>query len=90
VLTFSRRHAVQTGTEVRDEYFWFSRGRQGGFAAATAKKKKSAQRVFFKIPGEHNFENAAAAITVGKYLASQTRLHKGDKKFRGLEHRLDS
>jgi UDP-N-acetylmuramoylalanine--D-glutamate ligase len=81
VSTYSRLHAVEKGTWVENNSFYYT-------------DEKKLERVCnvdaLKIPGKHNWENAAAAITVGKLLdISDGKIKKALANFKGLEHRLE-
>ena len=91
VFTFSRNHPVTKGTWVEDDAFWFSgAGMAGGTNGAAGNKEKICGTDALHIPGRHNWENASAAITVGKLLGiDNTVIAAAIEKFRGLEHRLE-
>lgn len=81
VFTFSRRHTVKKGSYVHDGAFWFTDGK---------KKEKICPVADLHIPGKHNWENAAAAITAGMLAgASTAAIKKAVREFRGLPHRLE-
>ncbi|MBI4085680.1 MAG: UDP-N-acetylmuramoyl-L-alanine--D-glutamate ligase [Candidatus Liptonbacteria bacterium] len=92
VFTFSRNTevhprtkgfgvGVKKGTCVERGYFWFRNGK---------KKEKVCATRELQIPGEHNWENAGAAITVAKILGiKNTAIAKAIHNFKGLEHRLE-
>ena len=81
VFTFSRHHPVERGTWVENDAFWFSDGMA---------KEKICGTEALRIPGEHNWENAAAAITVGKIAGvNNEAIARAVENFRGLEHRLE-
>ncbi len=82
VFTFSRNHPVAKGTWVENGAFWFSDG--------AGNKEKICETSVLHIPGKHNWENASAAITVGKLLGIGTSdIAAAIEAFRGLEHRLE-
>ena len=69
------------GTWVSDGHFWFSDGK---------KKEKICATSDLQIPGEHNWENVGAAITVARLLKiPKAVIVKTLRKFKGLEHRLE-
>jgi UDP-N-acetylmuramoylalanine--D-glutamate ligase len=81
VFAFSRNHPVKKGTWVEDDAFWFSDG---------SSKEKICDVSALHIPGKHNWENASAAITVGKVLGIKNEdVAAAIDAFRGLEHRLE-
>ncbi len=81
VFTFSRKIEVGKGAWVENGYFWFSNGK---------KEEKIGPVSELQIPGEHNWENAAAAITVAKILGVENKIiRKVLHNFKGLEHRLE-
>jgi UDP-N-acetylmuramoylalanine--D-glutamate ligase len=81
VLMFSRRTKVKKGTYVENGSFWFSDGTQ---------KEKICGTERLQIPGEHNWENVSAAITVAKILKiPNATIEKAVYGFKGLEHRLE-
>jgi UDP-N-acetylmuramoylalanine--D-glutamate ligase len=81
VSTYSRLHSVDKGTWVENNAFYYSDGRE---------IKKICNTNVLHIPGKHNWENAAAAITVGKLLdISNGTIKKAIENFHGLEHRLE-
>lgn len=54
------------------------------------KKEKVCDVAALHIPGQHNWENASAAITVGKVLGvTNENITVAINAFRGLEHRLE-
>jgi UDP-N-acetylmuramoylalanine--D-glutamate ligase len=80
---FSRRAnpGIRKGTSVRDGFFWFSDGKKKEQICATSD---------LRIPGEHNWENVGAAITVAKLLKiPNATIAKTLRQFKGLEHRLE-
>ena len=80
-FTFSRHHPVERGAWVENEAFWFSDGMA---------KEKICGTDALHIPGKHNWENAAAAITVGKIAGVDNGdIVRAVEAFRGLEHRLE-
>ncbi len=81
VFMFSRRTPIKKGTFVQDDFFVFSDGKQ---------KKKICEVSTLQIPGEHNWENIGAAITVAKILhIPNAVIKKTIAGFVGLEHRLE-
>ena len=81
VFTFSRRKNTAKGTWVENGHFWFSDGR---------KKEKIAATGDLHIPGEHNWENACAAITAAKIAGVENaNIARAISRFEGLEHRLE-
>ena len=81
ILAFSRHEAVRKGTFVRDGWFWFSNGK---------KKERVCAVADLHLPGEHNWENAAAAITAAKLAGvPDKKIRKAVASFHGLEHRLE-
>ncbi len=96
VFMFSRHHAVSRGTWVEDGSFWFSAGAPGGGSghgeiAMVGPKEKIGPVSALHIPGEHNWENACAAITAGKLAGvANGDIASAVANFRGLEHRLES
>jgi UDP-N-acetylmuramoylalanine--D-glutamate ligase len=81
VFTFSRNHPVERGTWVENDAFWFSDG--------MAQQKVCGVEALH-IPGRHNWENASAAITVGKIAGvGNGDIARAVEAFRGLEHRLE-
>ncbi len=69
------------GTFVRDGAFWFFDGK---------KKEKICSANILQIPGEHNWENVGAAITVARLLKiPKATIVKTLREFKGLEHRLE-
>ncbi|MDR3582240.1 MAG: UDP-N-acetylmuramoyl-L-alanine--D-glutamate ligase [Candidatus Pacebacteria bacterium] len=86
VFTFSRRHPVKKGTWVEGGAFRFA-GDDGTNGGAT---ETICPVDTLHIPGEHNWENAGAAITVGKIAGiSNGDIAAAIDDFRGLEHRLE-
>ena len=82
VFTFSRHHPVERGAWAENGAFWFSDGMT---------KEKVCSVDALHIPGKHNWENAAAAITVGKIAGvDNDAVARAVDGFRGLEHRLES
>lgn len=82
VFTFSRNHPVKRGTWAEDGAFWFSDD--------AGEKEKICDVAALQIPGKHNWENASAAITVGKVLGvANADIAAAIKEFHGLEHRLE-
>jgi UDP-N-acetylmuramoylalanine--D-glutamate ligase len=81
VFTFSRNHPVKKGAWVEDNAFWFSDG---------SGKEKICDVASLHIPGQHNWENASAAITAGKILGIKNDAVAGAiNTFHGLQHRLE-
>ncbi len=81
VFMFSRNKEVKKGTWVEHGYFLFRNG---------TKKEKVCRTRELRIPGEHNWENAGAAITATKILGvKNTIIAKAIRNFKGLEHRLE-
>ena len=81
IFMFSRRRPVKKGTYVRDGAFWFSDGKRC---------EKVCPTDALRIPGRHNWDNATAAITVGKVLKIPNRtIARAISRFKGLEHRLE-
>ncbi len=98
VFMFSRHHAVSRGAWAEDGSFWFSAGAPGGAGgkkergeiAMIGPKEKICPVASLRIPGEHNWENACAAITAGKLAGiSNEDIASAIANFRGLEHRLE-
>lgn len=87
VFTFSRHHAVARGTWVENGAFWFSAGAPGGNIGP---KEEICPVTTLRIPGEHNWENACAAITAAKLAGvPRERIVAALANFRGLAHRLE-
>jgi len=81
VFNFSRTAPVSRGVFVKNGYFYFVDGKLN---------KKVCETKILKIPGEHNWENACAAIAVAKILrVPNTVITKALASFNGLEHRLE-
>jgi len=81
VFTFSRKTPVTKGTFVENENFYFADGKLN---------EKVCETKILKIPGQHNWENAGAAITVAKILRIPNAvIAKTLASFNGLEHRLE-
>jgi UDP-N-acetylmuramoylalanine--D-glutamate ligase len=81
VSTYSRLHEVEKGTWVENNAFYYTDDK---------KLEKVCSVDALKIPGEHNYENACAAITVAKLLdISDGKIKKAIANFKGLEHRLE-
>jgi UDP-N-acetylmuramoylalanine--D-glutamate ligase len=81
IFDFSRRRTLPRGTYVRNGTFIFTDGRRKEAVCATGD---------LRVPGAHNFENAAAAITVAKILRIPNALIKtAISRFRGLPNRLE-
>ena len=81
VYTFSRHHSVRRGTYVKNGAFWFVDGK---------KREKIAPVEILNIPGEHNWENAAAAITAARAIGiPKDAIKRALARFKGLEHRLE-
>jgi UDP-N-acetylmuramoylalanine--D-glutamate ligase len=82
IFFFSRRFSgIKKGTFVRDGVFWFSDGKKMEKICATSD---------LQIPGEHNWENVGATITVARLLKiSKAVIAKTVREFKGLEHRLE-
>ncbi len=81
ISTYSRLHEVEKGTWVEDGAFYYSDGKH---------IEKICKADLLHIPGKHNWENASAAITVGKLLdISNGKIKKAIENFKGLEHRLE-
>jgi UDP-N-acetylmuramoylalanine--D-glutamate ligase len=93
VFEFSRRAKLKGGTHVENGYFWFSDGwRKGatGNLPEGGRKEKICAVDRLQIPGEHNWENVGAAITVAKILKIPNAvIAKTVYGFKGLEHRLE-
>jgi UDP-N-acetylmuramoylalanine--D-glutamate ligase len=100
VFLFSRRHAVARGAWTEDGTFWFSEGAPAKNAAhddATAypaamigPKEKICPVSMLTIPGEHNWENACAAIAAAKAAGVATpAIVEAIANFRGLAHRIE-
>lgn len=82
VFTFSRNHSVKKGVWTEDGAFWF--------ADDAGEKEKICEIGALHIPGKHNWENAGAAIAVGKILRVHNEaIASAVDSFRGLEHRLE-
>ncbi len=81
IFTFSRHHPVKKGTWAQDDAFWFSDG---------VHKQKICSVSELHIPGEHNWENASAAITAAKLAGiAKADIKKAIATFHGLEHRIE-
>ena len=81
IFMFSRKMPVKKGTFVENGAFYFSDGK---------KKEEVCKTSILQIPGEHNWENVGAAITVAKILhIPNTIIKKTVSNFVGLEHRLE-
>jgi UDP-N-acetylmuramoylalanine--D-glutamate ligase len=81
VFTFSKDDEPARGTWIENNYFWFSDGKREERIVATSD---------LKLPGEHNWDNAMAAIAVAKILKiDNDDIEKTIKNFKGLEHRLE-
>ena len=93
VFTFSRRHAVARGAWVEDGAFWFSAGgpdEAGSGGAMIGPKERICATADLHIPGEHNWENACAAIAAAKAVGiANDAIASAIRNFRGLEHRLE-
>ncbi len=75
------RAPVANGTFVENGNFYFSAGKR---------KEKICATNILQIPGEHNWENAGAAITVAKILHIPNGIIKKTlSNFKGLAHRLE-
>jgi len=82
VFTFSRHHPVKKGTWVENNAFQFT--------DAKGNREEICPVSALHIPGEHNWENAGAAITVGKIVGiANDDIARAIEEFRGLEHRLE-
>jgi UDP-N-acetylmuramoylalanine--D-glutamate ligase len=94
VFTFSRHHSVKKGAWAENGAFWFAGDPNGENGNNTSigmgVKEKICPTSTLHIPGEHNWENACAAITAAK-LAGITNedIARAIDEFRGLEHRLE-
>ncbi|MDE2018944.1 MAG: UDP-N-acetylmuramoyl-L-alanine--D-glutamate ligase [Patescibacteria group bacterium] len=72
---------ILRGAWVEDGWFYFSDGK---------KKEKICATADLQIPGEHNWENVGAAITVAKILKVPNGvIAETIRRFKGLEHRLE-
>jgi UDP-N-acetylmuramoylalanine--D-glutamate ligase len=81
IFKYSRQKEVLNGVFVKNGKFYF---------ANKNKKEEICKTDILKIPGEHNFENVGAAITVAKILGVKNKtIENVLSKFRGLEHRLE-
>ena len=93
IFTFARRAKPKSGTIARsgdgtglgtfveDGWFCFSDGKRKEAVCETNR---------LQIPGEHNWENVGAAITVAKIMGvPNAAIAKSVYAFRGLEHRLE-
>ncbi len=81
VLMFSRRSKINKGIRVENGVFVFFSGRR---------KEQICDVGRLQIPGEHNWENVGAAITVAKILKIPNAvIAKTVYGFKGLEHRLE-
>ncbi len=98
VFTFSRHHAVARGAWVDNGAFWYSAGAPGhdsgprGTASTPmiGPKEKICPVSALRIPGEHNWENACAAIAAGRLAGvSAADIASAIANFRGLAHRLE-
>ena len=98
VYTFSRLHAVARGAWVGNGAFWYSAGAPGGGTGsddatsipAIGPKERICAVSSLRIPGEHNWENACAAIVAGRLAgASAEDIASAIENFRGLAHRLE-
>lgn len=95
VLNADNKNSAALAKLTPAKVFWFSRRKKvnGGFV------DKGKIFVFdqlvgevkdLKIRGEHNWENVASAVTVGKILGvSLEKIRKAVFSFKGLEHRLE-
>ena len=76
--TISIPYLTEFGSYAKDGYFWFRR-------------KKICPVTALNLPGEHNIENACAAITASRYVIENNfsdAVEKGLSDFTGLPHRL--
>jgi UDP-N-acetylmuramoylalanine--D-glutamate ligase len=93
VFMFSRHRAVARGAWAEDGFFWFSEGapdKGGERGVGIGPKEKICPTSALGIPGEHNWENACAAIAAGKIMGVPTdAIAAAIANFRGLEHRLE-
>jgi UDP-N-acetylmuramoylalanine--D-glutamate ligase len=90
VFTFSRRHPVKKGAWAEGGAFWFAGDRNTNDDNGAYKKEKICSVETLHIPGEHNWENACAAITAAKLAGiSNDDIARTIDEFRGLEHRLE-
>ena len=81
VFMFSRKTPVTKGVFVKNGNFYFNKGKR---------KEKICGTKILQIPGQHNWENAGAAIAVAKILHIQNAIiTKTLARFTGLEHRLE-
>ena len=82
VFTFSRHHSVTKGAWVEDGAF--------RFADDAGRKEVICPVSTLHIPGEHNWENACAAIAAAKLAGISTEdIAVAIDHFHGLEHRLE-
>jgi UDP-N-acetylmuramoylalanine--D-glutamate ligase len=87
VFTFSRHHSVKKGAWTEGDAFWFAGDPNDG---GTIKKEKVCPVSALHIPGEHNWENACAAIAAAKLAGiANDDIAQAIDEFRGLEHRLE-
>jgi UDP-N-acetylmuramoylalanine--D-glutamate ligase len=94
VFTFSRHHSVKKGAWVEDSAFWFAGDPNGenrnDASIGMGVKEKICATDMLHIPGEHNWENACAAIAAAKLAGiANDDIARAIDEFRGLEHRLE-
>ena len=91
VFTFSRHHPVGKGAWVENGAFWAINGEsENDDNTSTNGKEKICPTSTLHIPGEHNWENACAAITAAKLASiANDDIARAIDEFRGLEHRLE-
>jgi UDP-N-acetylmuramoylalanine--D-glutamate ligase len=78
---FSTKSEVIQGTYLNRNQFIFRSGTQ---------KETVTSLEGIQVPGRHNLENVAAAITTARLLnAASTKIAEALRQFRGVEHRLE-
>ncbi len=81
VYWFSTKGEVTRGTYLQGDQLIFTSGTQ---------KEMVTSRKGIQLPGRHNLENIAAAITAARLVnAPSIRIAETLKQFRGVEHRLE-
>jgi len=81
VVWFSRRHAVERGTYVRDGTIFF-RDSGGDHEIAPSAE--------ITLKGAHNLENVLAAVAIGALSgAAPAAIRRAVKEFKAVEHRLE-
>ena len=98
IFLFSRHHAVARGAWAEEGAFWFSAGAPSGenhdahprAIPMIGPKERICATAALRIPGEHNWENACAAIAAAKAAGVATAaIVEAIQNFQGLAHRLE-